>query len=574
MKKNLIALLIILLVSCALSLPLLKPGLFQMHDDQHVARLFLFDEALKSGQFPLRWVNDLGFGFGYPLFNFYPPLVYAIGETFHLVGFGFITSVKLVFFLSIFASGIAMYILVKELWGRTAGLVSAFFYMLVPYRALDVYVRGALAESFAFVWLPLILWSFFKLSKTHDKVYLILSAFFLSFLMITHNLIFLPFMLILPFYLLFLILTSSDRKKSVVNCLSSIVHAFGLSAFFWLPALLEKKFTLVDSLLLSNLADYRIHFVYPQQLWNWTWGFGGSAEGLADGISFKIGKLHILTSVAALIISVIIWIKKSRFKLSVVSSKLSVVFFVLFAFSAFMTTYFSKFIWDLIPQLAYLQFSWRFLIFTALFSSILAGAFIYFLKLPILRLKVALILVLLLFIFNLKLFNPQTYRFGLTDEIATSREVINWDVSQTSFEYAPKGFPLTKNNLGVNVADLKKEETSRDLVSFDPQILSIQNISSTPSKINFNLDAKEEGSITINRFYFPGWQAKVDGSSLDIKNDNKFKLMELIVPQGKHQISVEFKNTPVRTIANALSLFSIFSLILFYFRKWPRILAK
>src|SRR3989304_9300998 len=99
----------ILLLTVFTSLPFLKPGLYTMHDDQQVARLFLFDQALKAGQFPVRWVDGLGFGFGYPLFVFYPPLVYMLSEIFHVLGFGFIDSIKLVFFASIFVSGLTMY---------------------------------------------------------------------------------------------------------------------------------------------------------------------------------------------------------------------------------------------------------------------------------------------------------------------------------------------------------------------------------------------------------------------------------------------------------------------------------
>src|SRR3990167_11370763 len=304
MKKSLIPISIILFFSILIALPLLESGLYIIHDDQQIARLFLFDQALRASQFPVRWVDGLGFGFGYPLFVFYPPLVYIVGEIFHLTGFGFIDSVKLVFFTGIFASGIAMYILTKEFFGRLPAIVSALFYLLVPYRALDVYIRGALAESFSFVWLPLILWSFYKLIKTYKPFYTYLSAIFLALLMITHNLIFLPFILILPFYLLFLFWQTSKKKLFIVNCLLSIVYSLGFSAFFWIPAILEKKFTIVDQLLLTSLADYNIHFVYPQQLWNSLWGFGGSAAGLADGISFKIGKLHILISVAAFMLAV------------------------------------------------------------------------------------------------------------------------------------------------------------------------------------------------------------------------------------------------------------------------------
>src|SRR3989338_2001247 len=241
MKTNLVLILLVLFFSILISLPLLKSGLYEMHDDQHVARLYLFDKSVKEGQIPVRWVDELGFGFGYPLFVFYPPFVYMLGEIFHLLGFGFINSVKLVFFISIFGSGIAMFILVKELWGKLAGLTAALFYTFLPYRALDIYVRGALAESFSFVWLPLILWSFYKLSNLQEQSdyklyrrksanYTLLSATFLALLMITHNLIFLPFMLILPIYLFFLFLKTSEKKLFAFNCLLSTVLALGLSA--------------------------------------------------------------------------------------------------------------------------------------------------------------------------------------------------------------------------------------------------------------------------------------------------------------------------------------------------------
>ena len=63
---------------------LLNSGYFSMHDNQHLARLFELDKAIRAGQFPVRWVAGLGFGYGYPLFNFYPPFIYYLGELFHV----------------------------------------------------------------------------------------------------------------------------------------------------------------------------------------------------------------------------------------------------------------------------------------------------------------------------------------------------------------------------------------------------------------------------------------------------------------------------------------------------------
>ena len=572
MKKELLAIFSIFIVSAVLSWPLTKPGLYQIHDDQQTARLFLFDKALREGQFPVRWVDELGFGYGYPLFVFYPPLVYGLGEIFHFLGFGFIDSVKIVFFLGIFASGLAMYVFAKELWGRLPAMISAFFYMMIPYRAIDVYIRGALAESFAFVWLPLILWSFLKIQQTLKFRYVLYAAAFLAFLMITHNLIFLPFMLLLPFYLLFLIINSPNKKLATSYQLLATILAFALSAFFWLPALLEKKHTIVDNLLIVSLANYNIHFVYPQQLWNWAWGFGGSAEGLADGISFKIGKLHVLISIVTLILAVIyLLIKRAKNSLSIVNCQLTIVFFLLFAFSAFMTTSYSKFIWDRIPPLGYLQFPWRFLTFTALFSSSLAGAFVYLLKVPIVKMVAAAVLIFLLFIPNLKLFKPQTYRFYLTDEKATAADVINWDISFSSFEYLPKGIELYRGPLGTNLVNIDKTDIPSQKIEVFRGQAEIKTQEAKSHRLILTADSENQAKLQANIFNFPGWQVRVNNQNVPIVDNNRLKLITFSLPSGNDRVNIEFKNTPARTIANIISLAAFVSVILIVFSRWRKV---
>ena len=556
--KKLITIGVILVVSAILGLPLLSPGLHTIHDDQQIVRLFLFDQALFAGQFPVRWVDGLGFGFGYPLFVFYPPLVYATGELFHLFGFGFTDSIKIVFFISIIGSGFAMYLFVKEIFGKYAAMISSIFYMLAPYRAVDIYVRGALAEAFSFVWFPLILLSFYKLATTSKNTYLLLSAVGLALLMLTHNLIFLPFMLILPFYLLFLIWHSSQKSSTILHFSFSILLSFALSAFFWIPALFEKKFTIVDELLLKNLASYSIHFVYPQQLWNWAWGFGGSAAGLADGFSFKIGKIHIISALIALIFATIHLVKnKKAGSVFRYNCYLSILIFGLFIFSAFMTTFYSKFIWDLIPSLGYLQFPWRFLTFTVLFSSISAGSLIYLLKLPILRLATSTILAAFVFVPNFKLFEPQYFRSHLTDELATKKEIINWDISGTSFEYLPKGVELYRGSLGTNLVKIEKSQISQQKIEIIEGEASIDNLKSKPTKISFIINAQKETKFKANIFNFPGWHLTIDNRQVPIDDSNRLKLITASIPPGMHLVEIELKNTRTRNIANSISLFSV-----------------
>ena len=459
-----------------------------MHDDQQVVRLQQMDKSLKAGQFPVRWVPDLGFGYGYPLFNFYPPLVYYLGEIIHVFGPGFIDSIKIVWFLALFGSALSMYFLAKEFFGKWGGITASMFYLYAPYHAIDAYVRGALAELFSFVWLPLILLFSYKNKP-------ILTGVFLALLMVTHNLIFLPFVGI------YIIWSLTFKRNPVLP----VIIAFGLTAFFWLPALAEKQFTLVDQLLIKNLASYKIHFLCPGQLWYSPWGFGGSVAGCTDGLSFALGKIYFLVIIAGLVVSLF---KKSR---------IGLISFVLFAFSIFMTLPYSQFIWDKIPQLWYLQFPWRFLEFAALFSALLAGSLNK-------KLLVFILIPLVIFI-NSKYFTPQKFIPDATDQKLTSDYQIKWVVSSSSFEYLPKGWAW------------------KDI---------------TPQEIR-----KDQVKITN----FPGWKVWVDGKETSINDNNKYKLITVSVPPGDHKITVKFTNTPVRTLGNLVSLICILGLVLYGFRR-------
>lgn len=559
----------IILASAVLCWPLINPGLFQIHDDQQVARLFLFDQAIMAGQFPVRWVSGLGFGFGYPLFVFYPPFVYALGELIHLTSVGFVDSIKIVFALSVILSGLTMYWLGKSISGRLGGLIAALFYIAAPYRAIDIYVRGALSEAFSFVWLPLVILSFYKLSqdKQLSKKYIILGIFSLAFLMITHNLVFLPFSLLLVPMLTYLFFTSKNKRIFFGSCFATLVLSFGLSAFFWIPSLLEKQYTIVDQMLLTNLANYKIHFVYLEQLWNWPWGFGGSAPGPNDGISFKIGKLNIIVS----ILTVFLAFALLKYRNKNPRIMLAVLFFGLFLLAGFLTTSYSQIIWQIFPPLAYLQFPWRFLIFTTLFTSILAGLFIYLVRLPILKIIFAVLLVVLLLVPNIKLFQPQFYRSWLTDQKATESQVISWDVSSTSFEYVPKGVALYKGKNGVNVLNLEQKQIPKNPIDLLEGRGEIKNLSVLPNRIKFNVQAPVNTIVRANIFNFPLWVVKVDGRSVKINDTNQLKLVTFPVASGNHGVEIKFEDTTVRKIANIISVVSLFLVILLTLKKWNKI---
>ena len=96
---------------------LFKKGYFSIHDDLQVGRLYQMDLCFRDGQLPCRWVPDMGYGYGYPLFNYYPPLPYYFGELIHIIGFSIIDSTKVMFIAGFVISAILMFLFGRKLWG-------------------------------------------------------------------------------------------------------------------------------------------------------------------------------------------------------------------------------------------------------------------------------------------------------------------------------------------------------------------------------------------------------------------------------------------------------------------------
>ena len=80
------------------------------------------------------------------------------------------------------------------------------------------------------------------------------------------------------------------------------------------------------------------------------------------------------------------------------------------------------------------------------------------------------------------------------------------------------------------------------------------------AKVLAELEASSSSTIRFNQYYFPGWEIKVDNNPtsfnylFDIENNG---LPLFNIEKGKHMVLAEFKNTPIRNLADAISLISV-----------------
>lgn len=556
-KNNIFLIAVLILCFWALK-PLFHSGFFTMHDNEQVARLFDLNQALATWHIPPRIAPNLGFGYGYPFFNFYPPFVYYIAEIFKFIGFSYISSIKLMVGLGIVLGAFFMYLLSKEFFGKLGGLISAVFYTYAPYHAVDIYVRGAFPEFWSMLFLPAIFWSLLKYRKKSNWKYFVFSVFSISALILTHNLIMIMAIPFIAIWIIYLFFNGIDRKKFIINISVIFALSFFATSYFWMPSFFERKFTMVD-LLTTELANYGQHFVCPIQLWSSAWGFGGSVAGCIDGMSFQIGKAHIVLSLLAIIISIIFLFSNKNKNKGIILA----IFLFGLAFSAFMTTSYSQFIWDSFNFLWYIQFPWRFIIFTSFFSSLLAGS-ITLLPIPRkLNYIIACIILLLVIGKSVKYFAPSQHLFSVKDSDYANVEKIRWDISKLAWEYVPKGIRTVTSSIGTTVIDIRKDEIARNsyqVISGDMNVKETKNLLYEKKYI---VNSKQESILRVNTYDFPGWKIFVDNKNVSYSTDNKLKLITLNPLVGSHTIEVKFTNTPVRFWGNMISSVTIISLIIF-----------
>ncbi len=534
--------LVFVLYACA---PLFSPGFYPMHDDEQIGRLYDLNASLEAGHVPPRIVPNLGFGYGYPFFNFYPPFAYYVGEIFYVLGFGLIVSTKLMVFSGFLLSALFMYLLAKQFFGKIGGTISAVSYTLLSYKAVDVYARGAYAEFYAFVPLPLIFLSIYKIGKHSRSWFILWNALSVVVLVLSHNLIALMSVPFIGIWLLVNLYFAKSKIAYVVESSASFMLGFGLTAYFFIPSYLERGQTLIN-ILTTELANYSLHFVCTYQLW----GYGGSIPSCFDGISFEVGKVELVLSVIVLGYAVFKLLKSKTKDLyiSVIS------FFLMLVLSLFFMVKFSKPLWDAFPPFWYVQFPWRFLLFAGLFASLLSGGVVLFLKKrSVLGIVVVIVFALLLYFSNGK-FVPQR-QFNATD--ADYIEKIRWETSGLAYEYVPKGIQTYISDIGTTKIDITENEVASSSSIVISGEMSVQEEVNKPHLKKFEVDAVSPGVFQINTFSFPGWKVYVDQEEVNYADSNKLKLIQINLAPGSHIVEARFEDTPVRLVGNLISGISI-----------------
>lgn len=503
----------------------------------HLARIAAYFKALSDGQIPVRWAGDLNYGYGMPLFNFMYQLPYLISSFFVFLGFGLVISFKVTLALSFILAGIFMLGFSKAFFGDyKKAFTVTIFYQYMPFRLIEVLVRGSFGEIYTYAFLPLALWGLTLLFKKLNYKYLILTSVATGLLVISHNAISLVFFIVIFGFVFFF----GKNIKHYFWGLTALFLGLMLSAFYWLPAILEHKYTYGD-LFMKNV--YLAHFPPIQNFF--IPNFFNTVGLQTGGVAVQFGLFHTIVLVVSLL--ALVNFRKLEFKLK----KLLIFSLLIFASALLMMQPISSPIWANIALLRQFQFPWRFLSLSGFALSLLS---IFLFRYKFFSQKIVYIVLLFLAIFSTAYYwKPQ---LGLNK----INENDYWNFSLNSTYYGETDLIWSKGP----AENYPKQRV--ELIGGDGEIFNFKKKSNLQT---FSVNAKTKIQLVDHTQYYPGWRVFVDGVLIPIEfqDQNWRGQITFYVPQGEHQIKVAFSENKLRLITDFLTVLATVTLLIFAFFK-------
>ena len=169
-QKQLPAAAILLLITALASIPLFTKGTYIGHDSGfHFNRLEGVWQGLASGQFPVRIQPSWLHGYGYAVSICYGDILLYIPGFLRMIGFSVQEAYEWFVFLINGATAVTAYYCCKKISGsEKAALAGSFLYTLSVYRIVNVYIRAAVGEYCAMIFLPVVFYGFWCILEERE----------------------------------------------------------------------------------------------------------------------------------------------------------------------------------------------------------------------------------------------------------------------------------------------------------------------------------------------------------------------------------------------------------------------
>lgn len=553
-----LSLLLITLLAAPAWQPLVQTSLTCGFDNVfHLWRAIQLGELLSQGIWFSRWAPHMAHGYGYPLYLFQSPFSSYLVALLQAAGLAWPAALNAVYGLAVVASGWTMWRLAHDVWGPRGAMVAAVAFVYAPFHAYVLFYRASLSEAVAWALLPLVLWGVRRWQIGSERQGMVTAVLAFITLVFTHDVTAYAFF---PFIVGWvLVLTRGEQAwRRLGRGALALALGVGGSAFFWLPAILERQaiqfdransawpflyfnnFLPIDQLLaLPRNADPALLNDWPER------GLGLLLTGLA-----------LAGALAA-------WRRRP-------SQRWLLVYLVTaLAGYVWLTVAASRPLWDAVPGLQAFQFPWRFLAPATFIAALLTGGLFSVNghrpsasdgRWPVYRFALSSygLPLITIAIFSVAHWGWLYPRHCPAPADLSLAGLVAWETATSTLGTTASRelLPLTVKQLPEGPAGLpvwQARLSSADL----PEGVTILDEAYAPLRAEVTLETAVPFTARFHSFYFPGWRAWIDGEAVDITPSEPSGLITFAVPAGRHALVVAFGETPLRWLADALSLLSL-----------------
>ena len=216
---------------------LLRAGMPQVHDLDHVWGLWAYARAVRAGSIAPMWIPDLGAGM--PLLQFYGPVSFLLDLPGILLGLAPVALWKEATAQASLLAAISALAAARLLGAGWRGAsIAACAIAFAPWRLAVFHFRGALGEATAFLFAPLVAAACLRLVRGPSRAAAATLAVATALLIPTHLItLFCLAILLVPAVLV------ERGWKRVLAAAAPALIGVGVVAGWWLPAMVEGKHT-------------------------------------------------------------------------------------------------------------------------------------------------------------------------------------------------------------------------------------------------------------------------------------------------------------------------------------------
>lgn len=525
----------------------------------HLYRVVALDRLVRAGQLWPRWSPDLVHGYGYPVFNFFPALSHWVVEILHLLGLELLTAFRLAIYLHFWLAAAGAYFLGRACFGSAAGWVAAIAFVYSPYFLYDAHVRGSLPETQALAFFPWFLLALWRSSQGERRWVVIAAGLFAAMFLSHYPLTFQILLLTGPWLLA---LAWRHGWRVLAGPAAGLALGVLLTAFFWLPALLE----IGDTQAATSIGrgyGFAENFLSLRQMLAWP-------HLPADPALLNPPVVRALPVAAMLLAGAgLLWSWRA---IHGESRRQLTTWLALLLLSLWLVTPSSRLVWENVPLLAETLYPWRLLGFASLAGAILLALAV---ELALRRgrrpwLLPGAVTAVLLVAAIPWLYPPREAVVAGPDLAALLHfEAPPLFIGTTTLgEFLPRWVAELPDTAPLREELLNRGEAERLLPA---RGVAFQRLGGPVWDAVYEIHAGETATLTYRQFYFPGWQAKLDGEPLEVYAGEPHGLVTVTVPPGNHRLQLTFGSTAPRQAGWLLTLVGIAGSVLIgtLRRPWP-----